>query len=131
MTHALPEPPLVLVVDDNERNLKLHCDVLAASGLRTLEATTAAEAIALAATHQPHVILMDIGLPDMDGASAAGVLAEDPRTAQIPVVALTSVRLEHVGDRLRGAGFAGYLEKPISVTDFPAQVRGYCREMPY
>ena len=122
--------PLVLIVDDNEKNLKLHRDVLRAAGLRTLEAATAAEGIALATAQAPDVILMDIGLPDMNGAEAARTLAEDARTARIPVVALTSLRLDHESDRLRAAGFAGYLEKPISVADFPDQVRRYCREMP-
>ena len=122
--------PLVLIVDDNEKNLKLHRDVLRAAGLRTLEAATAAEGIALATAQAPDVILMDLGLPDMNGAEAARTLAGDPRTAGIPVVALTSVRLDHESDRLRIAGFAGYLEKPISVADFPDQVRRYCREMP-
>ena len=130
MTSALPEAPLVLIVDDNERNLKLHRDVLRAAGLRTLEAATAAEAIALATAHAPDVILMDIGLPDMDGTDAARALANDPRTARIPVVALTSLRLGDASDRLRAAGFAGYLEKPISVADFPEQVRRYARRLP-
>ena len=129
MTSALPEAPLVLIVDDNERNLKLHRDVLRAAGLRTLEAATGAEAIALATTHAPDVILMDLGLPDMDGTDAARALAEDERTEQIPVVALTSLRLEDAGDRLRAAGFAGYLEKPISVDAFPEQVRRYVRRL--
>jgi two-component system, cell cycle response regulator DivK len=129
MTSALPEAPLVLVVDDNERNLKLHCDVLRAAGLRALEAATGAEAIALATTHAPDVILMDLGLPDMDGTDAARALAQDERTAQIPVVALTSLRLEDAGDRLRAAGFAGYLEKPISVTAFPEQVRRHVHRL--
>ncbi len=129
MTSALPEAPLVLIVDDNERNLKLHRDVLRAAGLRTLEAATGAEAIALATTHAPDVILMDLGLPDMDGTDAARALAEDERTEQIPVVALTSLRLEDEGDRLRAAGFAGYLEKPISVRAFPEQVRRHVRRL--
>ena len=129
MTSALPEAPLVLIVDDNERNLKLHRDVLRAAGLRTLEAATGAEAIALATTHAPDVILMDLGLPDMDGTDAARALADDERTEQIPVVALTSLRLEDEGDRLRAAGFAGYLEKPISVTVFPEQVRRHVRPL--
>jgi two-component system cell cycle response regulator DivK len=129
VTSALPEAPLVLIVDDNERNLKLHRDVLRAAGLRTLEAATGAEAIALATTHAPDVILMDLGLPDMDGTDAARALAEDERTEQIPVVALTSLRLEDEGDRLRVAGFAGYLEKPISVTAFPEQVRRHVRRL--
>jgi two-component system, cell cycle response regulator DivK len=129
VTSALPGAPLVLIVDDNERNLKLHRDVLRAAGLRTLEAATGAEAIALATTHAPDVILMDLGLPDMDGTDAARALAEDERTEQIPVVALTSLRLEDEGDRLRVAGFAGYLEKPISVTAFPEQVRRHVRRL--
>jgi two-component system cell cycle response regulator DivK len=129
VTSALPEAPLVLIVDDNERNLKLHRDVLRAAGLRTLEAATGAEAIALATTHAPDVILMDLGLPDMDGTDAAHALAEDERTEQIPVVALTSLRLEDAGDRLRAAGFAGYLEKPISILVFPEQVRRHVRRL--
>jgi len=127
VTSALPAGPLVLIVDDNERNLKLHRDVLRAAGLRTLQAATGAEAIALATTHAPDVILMDLGLPDMDGTDAARALAEDERTEQIPVVALTSLRLEDAGARLRAAGFAGYLEKPISVSAFPEQVRRHVR----
>jgi two-component system, cell cycle response regulator DivK len=129
VTSALPEAPLVLIVDDNARNLKLHRDVLRAAGFRTLEAATGAEAIALATTHAPDVILMDLGLPDMDGKDAARALAHDERTARIPVVALTSLRLEDGGDRLRAAGFAGYLEKPISVTVFPEQVRRHVRRL--
>jgi two-component system, cell cycle response regulator DivK len=125
VSSALPEAPLVLIVDDNERNLKLHRDVLRSAGLRTLEAATGAEAIALATTRAPDVVLMDLGLPDMDGRDAARALAEDERTARIPVVALTSLRLEDGGDRLRAAGFAGYLEKPISVAEFAEQVRRY------
>ena len=115
MTSALPEAPLALIVDDNERNLKLHRDVLRAAGLRTLEAATGTEAIALATEHAPDVILMDLGLPDMDGTDATRALADDERTARIPVVALTSLRLEDGGARLLAFGFAGYLEKPISV----------------
>jgi two-component system cell cycle response regulator DivK len=126
VTSALPDPPLVLIVYGNEKNLKLHRDVLRADGLRTLEAATAGQGIDLATMHKPHVTLMDLGLPDMDGVDAARALAQDPRTAEIPVVALTSLRLEDEGDRLRAAGFAGYLEKPISVAAVPAQVRGYC-----
>ena len=71
--------PLVLIVDDNEKNLKLARDVLRAAGFRTLEAETGAEGIALAAEHVPDVILMDLRLPDMDGADAARTL----RTRQI------------------------------------------------
>ena len=119
--------PLVLIVDDNPRNLKLAGDVLAAAGFRTLEATTGEAALALADEHLPDVILMDLRLQDMDGTEAAGMLAGRSRTGSIPVVALTSLTLEDNPAGLRIAGFAGYLEKPIDIEEFPAQVRRYCR----
>ena len=119
--------PLVLIVDDNATNLKLAGDVLVAAGLRTLAATTGNEGVAIAGEHLPDVVLMDLRLPDMDGTDAARLLAEQARTASIPVVALTSVTLEDDPASLRAAGFAGYLEKPIDVQRFPDQVRWYCR----
>jgi two-component system, cell cycle response regulator DivK len=120
--------PLVLIVDDNERNLKLARDVLRASGFGTLEAPSGAEGIALAWEHRPDVILMDLRLPDMEGTDAARRLGDETRTASIPVVALSSLPLEGGGDWLEAAGFAGWLEKPISVREFPEQVRRYCAE---
>ncbi|MCI0632574.1 MAG: response regulator [Actinobacteria bacterium] len=119
------EDRLVLIVDDNGKNRKLARDVLRAGGLRTLEAGSGAEAIALAAEHVPDVILMDLGLPDMDGIDAARRLKGGERTARIPVVALSALPLERYADRLLAAGFAGYLEKPISVAGFAEQVRRY------
>jgi two-component system, cell cycle response regulator DivK len=116
---------LVLIVDDSDKNLKLARDVLRAAGFRTLEAANGAEAIALASEHVPDVILMDLQLPDMDGVDAARRLGDESRTANIPVVALSSSPLAG-GDWVAGAGFAGYVEKPIKVRDFPDQVRGYC-----
>ena len=118
--------PLVLIVDDNEKNLKLARDVLRAAGLRTLEAASGAEGIALATEHLPDVILMDLQLPDMDGTSAARELAGSARTGRIPVVALSALPLEGQGDWFLAAGFAGYLEKPIRIDEFPDQVRRYC-----
>lgn len=129
MTSASPdaEPPLVLIVDDNDKNLKLARDVLRAAGFGTLEAASGGEGIALAGEHVPDVILMDLRLPDMDGTEAARRLGDEARTASIPVVALSSLPLEGSGDWLQAAGFAGCLEKPISVGEFPDQVRAYCR----
>jgi len=118
----------VLVVDDNDPNRKLALDVLRAAGLRTFGAATAAEAIALAQEHGPDVILMDLRLPDMDGADATRRLAGHERTAQIPVVAMTASPLQGSEDWLEDAGFAGWLEKPIHVSTFPEQVRRYCGE---
>jgi CheY-like chemotaxis protein len=126
VTHPSPDAarPLVLIVDDNEKNLKLTRDVLRNGGFRTIEAASGREGIALAAEHEPDVILMDLRLPDMDGTDASRRLGEDARTARIPVVALSSLPLE--GDWFRGAGFAGYLEKPFSVAELPDRVRRYC-----
>jgi two-component system cell cycle response regulator DivK len=118
--------PLVLIVDDNPTNVKLAGDVLTAAGFRTLEAATGEAGVALADQHLPDVILMDLRLPDMDGTDAAGALARRSRTASIPVVALTSLTVEDSATWLRTAGFAGYLEKPIDIDEFPAQVRRYC-----
>ena len=118
--------PLVLIVDDNARNLKLAVDVLCAAGFRTLQAATGAEGIALADERLPDVVLMDLRLPDMDGTDAARALARDARTSAIPVVAFSSLAREENAAGLLGVGFAGYLEKPIDVEAFPGQVRGYC-----
>jgi CheY-like chemotaxis protein len=120
--------PLVLIVDDNEWNLRLARDVLSAAGMETLEATSADAAIALAAERLPDVILLDLGLPDMDGADAARRLRDEARTARIRLVALSAQPLEEYGDRLLEAGFDGVLEKPIDVAEFPDQVRRYCME---
>ena len=117
---------LVLIVDDNEKNRKLAQSVLSAAGFRTLEAATGAEAVAMALEHVPDVVLMDLQLPDISGTEATRELRDSERTARIPVVALTAMRLEGTGDWLKEAGFAGWLEKPIRVRTFPDEVRRYC-----
>jgi two-component system cell cycle response regulator DivK len=119
---------LVLIVDDNEKNRRLARDVLRVAGFETLEAASGAEGIALAAEHLPDVILMDLRLPDMNGTEAARRLGDEAQTASIPVVALSSLPVEGGGDWLEAAGFAGCLEKPIRVSEFPEQVRHYCAE---
>ena len=126
MTSHSPEAQelLVLIVDDSPINLKLARDVLRAGGFRTLEAASAAEAIALAEAELPDVILMDVRLPDMSGVDAARALGHGEQTARIPVVALSALALE--GDDWRSAGFAGHVAKPIRVDEFPEQVRRYC-----
>ena len=118
---------LVLIVDDNDLNLRLARDVLRHAGFRTLEARTGAEAIVVARRAAPNVVLMDIRLPDMDGIAALTRLREDGRTTGIPVVALTSFAMMGDRERFIGLGFDGYLEKPITVRTFPDQVAAYCR----
>lgn len=118
---------LVLIVDDNDKNLRLARDVLRFAGFRTLEAATGADAIRLAGEHLPDVILMDIRLPDIDGLSALARLRSEPLTARIPVVAVTSSTMMGDRERFLSAGFDGYMEKPINVREFAGQVRAYCR----
>lgn len=120
--------PLVLIIDDNARNRKLARDVLGAAGFQTLEAASGAEGIGLAAAHVPDVILMDLRLPDTNGADAAKALMQDELTAQIPVVAMSALPLEDSRDWLESAGFVGSIEKPIHVDTFPEQVRRFCTE---
>jgi len=116
---------LVLIVDDNEKNAKLARDVLRFAGFRTIEAGSGEAGFSLAVEHLPDVILMDIRLPDMEGTVVLQTLKEEPRTAQIPVVALTSFAMKGDREAFLEAGFDGYLEKPISVKAFPDQVRRY------
>jgi two-component system, cell cycle response regulator DivK len=117
---------LVLIVEDNEKNMKLVRDLLQIKGFRTLEADNATEGIALAAAHQPNLVLMDIQLPDMDGVAALGRLKAEPATTRIPVVALTAFAMKDDEARFMAAGFDGYLVKPINVRELPEQVRQFC-----
>lgn len=112
---------LVLIVDDNEKNMRLARDVLHFAGFRTLEAASGGEGVSLALEHLPDVILMDIRLLDMDGTDAARQLKDDARTARIPVVALTSLAMKGDREWFLAAGFDGYLEKPISVRSSPSR----------
>ena len=121
---------LVLIVEDNERNLKLARDVLRVTGFRTLEARTAAEGVALARAHRPDLVLMDVQLPDADGVAALGRLRAAPATAAIPVVAFTAFAMKDDGARFLAAGFDGYLPKPLDVRRFPEQVRQFCERAP-
>jgi len=117
----------VLVVEDNDRNMKLFRDVLQATGYRTLEALTGVAAVALAAQHRPDLVLMDIQLPDIDGVEALLRLRADERTASIPVVALTAQAMHGDREKFLAAGFDGYLSKPVNVAELLATVASYVR----
>jgi two-component system, cell cycle response regulator DivK len=118
---------LILIVDDNENNRKLARDVLEFAGFSTLEATGGIEAVALTQERRPDLVLMDIRMPDLNGTEALKLLREDSRTAEIPIVALTSSTMRGDEERFLREGFDGYLAKPISVREFPDQVRGFLR----
>ena len=116
----------ILVVEDNAKNMKLFRDVLVATGYRTLEATSGSEAVDLASEHTPDLVLMDIQLPDLDGVQALGRLRADPRTAGIPVLALTAQAMHGDRERFLAAGFDGYLSKPVDVRELIGTVREHC-----
>jgi two-component system, cell cycle response regulator DivK len=122
----MPAEPLVLIVEDNEQNSELVRDLLQARGFRTLEARSAESGIELARSYVPDVVLMDIKLPEGDGIDALRHLRADPKTALIPVVALTAFAMKTDRARFLAAGFDGYLTKPIDTRTLPDEVRQFC-----
>ena len=118
----------VLIVEDNETSMKLFRDVLAATGYRTLEATTGGQALELAVEHGPDLVLMDIQLPDIDGVEALRRLRADERTASVSVLALTAQAMHGDRERFLAAGFDGYIAKPVDVLELVDTVRRHCGE---
>ena len=116
---------LILIVEDNEKNLKLARDVLRFHGYRTVEATDGESAITMSVEHLPALILMDIQLPGIDGIVAMKRIRADERTKHIPTVALTASVMTGDRERFDQAGFDGFIAKPIEVKNFPGQVRAY------
>jgi two-component system, cell cycle response regulator DivK len=116
----------ILVVEDNEKSMKLFRDVLRTTGYRTLEASTGGQALTLAATHMPALVLMDIRLPDMTGVEALSRLRRNERTARIPVLALTAQAMKGDRERFIEAGFDGYLSKPVDIDELLATVELQC-----
>ena len=116
----------VVVVEDNELNMKLFREVLESSGYRMLEAGTGERAVALTTEHRPDLVLMDIHLPDIDGVEALRMLRGDERTASIPVLALTAQAMEGDRERFLASGFDGYLSKPVNIADLLDAVRRHC-----
>ena len=116
---------LILIVEDNERNLKLVRDLLEHAGYRTLVARSAENGLELAAARRPDLILMDIQLPGLDGLAALGRLRGNAETAGIPTIALTAFAMTDDRARFMDAGFDGYLQKPINVREFVPQVRSF------
>jgi len=115
----------VLVVEDNPVNRKLARNVLRSRGYRVLEADTGEEGIEVARAERPHLILMDLQLPGMDGIEATRRLKADPATRAIPIVALSAHAQDADQARARDAGCAGFIAKPIRLSRFPQQVGSY------
>ena len=118
---------VILVVEDNDKNLKLVRDLLVLKGYAVLEAVTGEQGLAIAVQHRPDLILMDIQLPDLDGVAALNRLRAEPVTASIPVVALTAFAMKEDRERFLSAGFDGYLAKPIDIRTFADRVRSFLR----
>jgi two-component system cell cycle response regulator DivK len=114
---------LILIVEDNEKNLKLVRDVLQHQGYQTIEAGTGEEGVRLAKERHPDLVLMDIQLPGIDGITALGQLRADASTRAIPVIAVTASAMTHDRKKIMAAGFDGYQSKPIKVREFMDAVR--------
>ena len=113
----------MLLVEDNEDNRIIYCTVLRHLGYEVIEAQDGVQAVELARTVRPDLILMDISIPRMDGWQATRILRDDPRTSTIPIIALTAHAL--ADDRERGSevGFSSYLAKPIEPRVVVAEIR--------
>jgi two-component system cell cycle response regulator DivK len=114
---------LILIVEDNEKNMKLVRDVLQVKGYATIEAGTAEDGIRLATERKPDLVLMDIQLPGMNGIDALGVLRGDAATAGIPVIAVTASVMQQDRKQITEAGFDAYIGKPINLKEFLQSVR--------
>ena len=109
---------VILIVEDNPRNMKLVRDVLQVKGHATLEATTGEDGVALAKEKIPDLVLMDIQLPGINGIQALGRLRAEPSTARIPVIAVTASVMQQDRKLITEAGFDGYIGKPINLAEF-------------
>jgi CheY-like chemotaxis protein len=115
----------ILVVDDNAMSIELAADLLEVAGYRVLTALTAEGGISAARDHRPDLILMDIALPGLDGIEATHCLAQDPKTARIPVVALTAQVMDTDRVRALAAGCRGVMTKPFDTRSFAGTVAGF------
>ena len=115
----------VLIVEDNELNMKLFHDLLEAQGYDTLQTREGLHALELARNHRPDLILMDIQLPEISGLEVTKWLKEDEDLSHIPVIAVTAFSMKGDEERIREGGCEAYISKPISVTYFLETVRRF------
>lgn len=118
----------VLIVEDNELNMKLFHDLLEAHGYRTIQTRNGIEALDLARAHHPDLILMDIQLPEVSGLEVTKWIKEDDDLRSIPVIAVTAFAMKGDEERIRQGGCEAYISKPISVAKFLETVRAYLGE---
>lgn len=115
----------VLIVEDNELNMKLFHDLLDAYGYQTIQTRNGLDALSLAREHRPNLILMDIQLPEVSGLEVTRWLKEDAELRDIPVVAVTAFAMKGDEERIRSGGCEAYVSKPISVPVFLDTVRRF------
>ncbi len=118
----------ILIVEDNDKNMKLLRDILQHKGHATLEATTAEEGVQLAVRHRPDLVLMDIQLPGMDGITALRQIREQPVLDAVPVIAVSASVMPEDQRNIVDSGFDAYLTKPVSLKAFLAVVERFLRE---
>lgn len=115
----------VLIVEDNELNMKLFHDLLVAHGYRTIQTRNGLEALDLARAHRPDLILMDIQLPEVSGLEVTKWLKDDDELRDIPVIAVTAFAMKGDEERILQGGCEGYISKPISVPHFLETIARY------
>ena len=115
----------VMIVEDNELNMKLFRDLLVANGYETVQTRNGLEAVDLARAHKPDLILMDIQLPEISGLDVTRQLKADPELFKIPIVAVTAFAMKGDEERIRQGGCEAYISKPISVTRFMEVIRSF------
>ena len=121
---------LILIIEDNEKNMKLARDVLQARGYRTLEAVTGEDGVRLAKEGNPDLVLMDIQLPGINGIDALRQLRADAATARIPIVAFTASVTPTDRTQINQAGFDAFLSKPINLKEFVETVQRMLEKRP-
>ena len=127
-SNVLAMPKTVLIVEDNELNMKLFNDLLEAHGYATIQTKSGVEAVELARRHRPNLILMDIQLPEVSGLEVTQWLKDDDELRSIPIVAITAFAMKGDEEKIRQGGCEAYLSKPISVVKFLETVRNYVTE---
>jgi two-component system, cell cycle response regulator DivK len=118
-------PKTVLIVEDNELNMKLFNDLLEARGYRVVQTASGHKVLELARQHRPDLILMDIQLPEISGLDVTGWLKDDDELRDIPVIAITAFAMKGDEERIRKGGCEGYLSKPISIPKFLETVQRF------
>ena len=118
----------ILIVEDNELNMKLFSDLLEAKGYATVKTGNGMDAMELARTHRPDLILMDIQLPEVSGLDVTRWLKEDDDLRHIPVIAVTAFAMKGDEERIRSGGCEAYISKPISVSGFLETIRTFVGE---